>query len=362
MAFLAVVGGTGGLVATATAEDALPEMSAQELLVRLQDSKVENFSGTLVQDSNLGIPSLPGMGGSDDASLTSLISGTHTMDVWVAGPEKARLRVHGDMDESDVIVNGPDVWHWSYKDKAATHYKLNRPSAGDRDDARRKLTEGDGAADLPKTPQEAAERVLKAVEPTTKVSTARTDDVAGEQVYELVLEPQESGSLVTQVRIALDGDNFMPLRVQVLAQEDAKPAFQVAYTDIDYTRPGDEHFDFKAPPGTKVTESGDGKSGKAPTDAEIEAHKDKAAKAGADKPEIVGKGWTSVMVGKMPASAADEAEGQLGAILSALPKESGDWGTGRVLSGTAFTAVLTDDGRFAVGSVDKQTLFEALDK
>jgi hypothetical protein len=41
---------------------------------------------------------------------------------------------------------------------------------------------------------------------------------------------------------------------------------------------------------------------------------------------------------------------------------SGTWGSGRLLSGTAFTAVLTDDGRLAVGAVPQELLFEALAK
>ena len=45
----------------------------------------------------------------------------------------------------------------------------------------------------------------------------------------------------------------------------------------------------------------------------------------------------------MPASSAT--------VLEALPKVSGDWGSGHVLRGTLFSALLTDDGRVVVGAV-----------
>lgn len=355
LAFLAVVGGTGGLVATATADNALPPMSAADLLVHLQQSKVDHFSGTIVEDSDLGLPSIPGAGDSEGASLSSLVSGSHTMDVWYAGPDQARLRVQGRLDESDVIVNGKDFWSWSYKKGTATHRTLSAPAADE--------TAGHkghkAPADLPKTPQEAADRVLSAVSPTTTVTTERTKDVAGQQVYELVLSPNEQGSLISQVRIAVDGDNYLPLRVQVIAGDDPKPAFQVYYTKIDFGRPDAGQFDFKAPPGTKVTEaapekSADKRTSKAPSKQELKAH-------ASDAPKVIGKGWTSVVVSKLPAGGADQG-GQLGQLLRSLPERSGSWGKGRVFSGKAFTAVLTDDGRLAVGSVDQATLLSALDK
>jgi hypothetical protein len=49
-------------------------------------------------------------------------------------------------------------------------------------------------------------------------------------------------------------------------------------------------------------------------------------------------------------------------VLSRLPKVSGKWGSGRLFKGAIFTAVLTDDGRVAVGSVAPDALYKALGK
>ena len=353
-AALLVVGGASGIVAvTATADDRLPSRSAAQLLVDLQETKVDAMSGTVVQTSNLGIPDLPGLGGGGDASLTSLISGTHTLDVWYSGPDKARLRVQGNLDETDVIKNGSDVWTWAYKEKEATHRTLSSDEQGTGE---KRLP-----AEMPKTPQEAAEQALKAIDPTTKVSTDGTPKVAGRAAYELVLEPRDDNSLITQVRIAIDGTEHIPLRVEVLAAK-AQKVFEVGFTSVDFDRPDDAQFTFNPPPGTKVTkvapEQKRTADRKAPSKEEIEAEKEAFAK----NTKIVGQGWSTVVVTTMDAPQSDEPDAQFDQVLNSLPKVSGTWGSGRLLSGTAFSAVVTDDGRVAAGSVEPKLLYDALAK
>ena len=59
---------------------------------------------------------------------------------------------------------------------------------------------------------------------------------------------------------------------------------------------------------------------------------------------------------------ADSGQGsdQLQGFLSQLTRVKGTWGSGRLLAGTAFSAVLTDDGRLAVGAVAPDLLYRAL--
>lgn len=351
VAFVAVVGGSTGLYATATATEPLPDLTAQQLLTKVQGAQVDGLSGTIQQTSDLGLPSL-GLGGSDDAKLSSLVSGTHTLDVWYSGPDKARLRVQGKFDESDVIRNGKDVWNWSYKDKTASHQRVSGT-----DKAPTRQTEL--PTDLPKTPQEAAKQALAAVDSTTVVSTNATSEVAGRAAYELVLKPRTEGSLVQEVRIAVDGKTYLPLRLDVIAT-DNKPVFEVAYTSISFKRPDDGQFAFTPPAGTKVKEAA---PNKAPTQGQLKAHSKQAQKkessaAATAKPKVYGKGWSSVVVTKMSAGSADQATGQLGQSLNSLPRVLN--GKGRLLSSRAFSAVLMDDGRVAVGAVKPALLYAAL--
>jgi hypothetical protein len=87
-------------------------------------------------------------------------------------------------------------------------------------------------------------------------------------------------------------------------------------------------------------------------------------------PKVVGEGWGSVVVAKLPApganpaggpgAAADKTIAQLLKFAALLPKVSGSWGSGHMLAGTAFSVLLTDDGRIVVGAVTPEGLYAAL--
>jgi hypothetical protein len=203
--------------------------------------------------------------------------------------------------------------------------------------------------DLPKTPDEAAQKALAAIDPTTQVTTAGTAVVAGRQAYELVLSPRTKDTRVAQVRIAVDAEKYVPLRVQVYSTKVANPAVEVGFTAIDFAAPDARQFQFTPPPGTSVSESNSAAPGPSrPTTKPAE-------------PKVVGSGWTSVAVTTMPGQLAVASQDkQLQGLLSSVPKVTGDWGSGRVIDGTLFSAVLTDDGRVAVGAVAPDLLYAAL--
>ena len=349
-AVLVVVAGLGLVATTATADRKLPPKTAEQILVSLQQAKVDGLSGTVTQKANLGIPELPGASGSRSSDFNSLISGSHTLKVWSAGPDKSRVALLGTLGESDLIMNGTDVWTWSSDDNEATHRTID-PAARQR---AKDSAESQAPTDLPQTPQEAADRFLSAVGPTTEVATDSDVEVAGRAAYELVLRPKDDRSLINEVRIAVDGEKSVPLRVRVFGSS-SEPVAEVGFTKIDFTVPDDGQFAFNPPPGAKVTEV------KPEADeARESAAEKKAREQGDEEPKIVGKGWTAVAVSKAGTGSPD-ASGEIGALLEQLPREKGAWGSGRVLSGTAFSVVLTDDGRVAVGAVEPELLYAALE-
>jgi outer membrane lipoprotein-sorting protein len=344
----AVIGGTSLIAVSASADPALPPRTPEQLLVDLQKSTVDEFSGTVVQKSNLGLPELPGLSNNQyDTSLTSLISGTHTLQVWSAGPDKQRLAVHGTLGETDVIRNGKDVWNWSSRENAATHMTLSSDHAAEPT-----------PSEVPATPREAADRILQAIQPSTKVTTDRALEVAGRPAYALVLEPKDSGSLIGQVRIAVDGEHKVPLGVQVIAT-DGTVVFDTSFTSVSFTRPDGANFTFNPPPGTTVTE-------KKPPEHDTSTGKE--SKSDQPKPTVVGEGWSAVMVTKVdPAqlqqgskNSTDNKGNSVDKIIAALPKVSGPWGSGHLLSSNAFSLVITTDGRIAAGAVAPDRLYQAL--
>ena len=349
LAFLLVLTGTGLVAVTARADRKLPARSAEQLLVDVQQARVDGLSGTVIQRANLGIPEIPGAGGRDSSELTSLISGTHTLRVRFSGEDKARLAVLGTLGETDVIRNGSDLWIWSSKEQAATHRTIEPGSRPDRTD--------ELPADVPDTPQDAAEQVLAALEPTTTVSTDSAVTVADRAAYELVLDPNDDSTLISQIRMAIDGETKMPLRVQIFGVNDVL-VFEVGYDEVSFTTPEDREFEFKAPKGTTVTEAGP-ITPRTPTGEERKGAQQKAADA-RERVQVTGTGWSTVVVsdiGDDPELAGAE---QLQAFLSQLPQVKETWGSGRLLEGTAFSAVLTDDGRIAIGAVRPEKLYEAL--
>ena len=361
-AVAAVAAGTLITNLTASAGPSLPQRSAAQLLVDVQRAQLAYVSGTVVQSADLGLPDLSALGGRQgSSSLQSVVTGTHTWRVWYGGEQQQRLALVGSLGESDVIRNGRDLWLWSSDEKTASHYRLPEHQAHDAQ------VGGSGsspkATDLPKTPEEAAQRALAALDPTTEVTTSGSAVVAGRSAYELVLKPRDPASLVASVRISVDAERHIPLRVRAYSTKLANPAFEVGFTSIDFGKPDARQFAFNPPPGTKVTEGTlpAGKD-KAATD---KAAKDKAGRPDrANAPTVVGKGWAAVAVGSLPPGALTSSSGkgdqQAQALLRNLPRVSGNWGSGRLLNGTLFSAVLTDDGRYAVGAVKPESLYAAL--
>lgn len=371
VAAVALVGGGSAIgVLRATADAGLPARTAAQLLVDVQQARLDGLSGTVVQKSDLGLPDLPisgASGGTGSSDLTSLISGTHTMRVWYAGPDKARMALLGTLGESDVIRNGQDVWVWASQGKSAKHYVLPAHDAAGGAGAAPAAPSPSG---LPTSPQDAAEKALAAISPSTEVTTSGTATVAGRSAYELVLTPKEATSLVAQVRVAIDGTEHVPLRVQVFAKKVPDPVFEVAFSAVDFARPDADQFTFNPPPGTTMTDA------KAPFDSKTAGGATSVAPqpSSAGMPTVLGKGWGTVLVVKLPApdaaatpgtsgttgATADKTVAQLMAFAGLLPKVSGAWGSGHLLAGTAFSVLLTDDGRLVVGAVTPEGLYAAL--
>jgi outer membrane lipoprotein-sorting protein len=334
------------VVARASADDPLPPVAAQDLLAKVATAKVDGLSGTVVQNADLGIPAIPGGSGSAGGALTSLLSGSHTMGVWSDGSDKARLAIDGQYAETDVITNGTDVWTYDSRAKTATHTALSEADQADRK----------APAGAPQTPQQLAQDFLTKVGSTTDVRVDPKVVVAGKNAYDLVLTPKDGASLVKQVRIAVDGTNYVPLRVQVFGSGD-KPALDVEYSTITFGQPDARMFAFNPPEGTTVTQKA-APQDQAPTAAEKKALEARKAQAQKDT-TTVGTGWTAVVVTKLPADAATGNE-TLKGFLGQLKPVSGSWGTGRELDGTIVTAILTDDGRLAVGAVGADAVSAAL--
>ena len=222
---LVITGGViaGSLISVAQAAPGLPARTPAQLLAEVADSTTPPLTGTVVETASFGLPALPATG--NPTSLSSLLTGSHTVRVWYSSPGHFRLAVPESLSESDVIRDGSTAWLWQSTLNKVTKFTL--PAHSTR-----------AVPKQPLTPQQAAQQVLAAVGPTTTVSVASNVTVAGQAAYGLVLAPKDARSLVGQVQIDVDGRNGVPLRLQVFARGASSPAFQVGYTDIHFVDPG----------------------------------------------------------------------------------------------------------------------------
>ena len=188
----------GTMISSAQASPELPVRTPAQLLASVagRTAPLPALTGTVVETASLGLPQLPG--GSDPTSVTSLLAGSHTIKVWYADPTHIRLAVPAQMNETDLIRDGSQVWVWQSNSNTVTRMQL--PAR----DGRAARHAAAVPSQVPLTPQQAASQALKAVGPSTRVSVQRNVTVAGQPAYQLVLSPKASGSLVGRVAIAID--------------------------------------------------------------------------------------------------------------------------------------------------------------
>src|SRR5579859_1098349 len=346
----------GSLISVAQASPGLPSKTPAELLAQVADSVTPPLTGTVVETTSLGLPSLPGT--ADPTSIAALLTGSHTIRVWYSSSRHFRLAVPEPLSETDVIADGNTAWQWESTANAVTEYTL--PAGQPSPDT--------SPTTAPLTPQQAAQQVLAAVGPTTTVRVDSNVTVADQAAYQLVLAPKDSRSLIGQVQIAIDAKNGVPLRLQLYARDASGPAFQVGYTAIQFVTPAPADLTFSPPPGATVDHMNlTGQPGSSHKPGDV---------------SVIGSSWLSVLdlpsagltapgaSGPAPGNGGSGAGGSglsgsgdsaaaLNALLRSATPVSGAWGSGKLLRTSLLSVLITDSGRTFVGAVQPSVLYAA---
>jgi outer membrane lipoprotein-sorting protein len=310
----------------------LPAKSPDEVLALIADSSATQFSGTIEQSSDLGLPELPKSAGGYSSSsgqdstsaILELLTADHTAQVYVDGAQRERVRVLDDLAERDVYRDGSDVWVYDSKQRAAHHLTLPE--------------RGDTAPSVTATPAEVADKFLSGLDPSTQVAV-ETGAVAGRPVYELVLTPKSDATLVGSVTVSVDSTTGLPLEVAVTARGQSQDAVRVGFTAIDFSAPADDVFRFSPSADTDVTEE------QLPTAApEGSAHPELPT------PTVTGTGWDTVV--SLPVDALGSA-GSSRALLDQLTTPVAE---GRALQSSLLSVLFTADGRLIAGAVPVEAL------
>ena len=262
-AALVVVGAVlAGTVLASAAAPALPRQTPAQLLAAMHRAKPPSaMIATVSQSANLGFPALPDIAGMDSSPLSaaSLISGTHTIQVWYGGPSELRIALPVSFGETDLRVNKTQAWLWQSQGQKATRFIVSPPRRaevpgvpGQSQMPRREHRKAGQEAGVPMTPIQAANRFLKLVGPTTRVTVPGTTTVAGRDAYQLAIAPRTSKSLIGRIMISVDAQTHLPLSLQVFARGGGGPAFQIGFTSLSFAKPAASNFTFTPPPGAKV--------------------------------------------------------------------------------------------------------------
>jgi outer membrane lipoprotein-sorting protein len=320
----------------------LPPISADALVQSVMTSHIPAMAGTVSVKENLGlpIPILPS-GGSDGVAAR----------VYSDGTGKARISLTKQMSETTIVEDGTTVWIWDSADRSV-----------------RKIPHGDAenkaATEELADPAKASQQIISAIQEDSTVAVDGTALVAGRSAYQLVLTPKPTEkTLLREIRVAIDSELRVPLRLEVLANGQANPALEIGFTEFKPGAQDGNLFQFTPPAGAKVTEQkpGDKMDPKAARDLLTQIN-----------PQLVGKGWDTVVVGKVPADLLSAtANGQKGkgdrgnidvtGLLRQFAKQvNGSFGTGWVVSTKVGSVLFTADGRAALGAVPEQVLIDAI--
>jgi outer membrane lipoprotein-sorting protein len=346
---------------TANASSTLPIKTPAQVLALVAGSHVSAFSGTIEQTSDLGLPSLPSTGPGSDSSVAStleLLTGTHTVRVYVDGPKDARVQVLDSMAERDVIRNGSNLWVYDSSANTVEHATIAAqtgtrkahlgamPQGAMPQTSTPQTTPPQAMTGTAKTPAQIASALLSALKSTSTVSVGTDATVAGRSAYDLILTPKVSDTLIGSVSIAVDSATGMPLGVDVDARGQTTPAFSVHFGSLTLAKPAASLFAFTPPANAKVTEVKTTKPSKPGTKHTDSKHTDTT------KPTLTGKGWDAVAtIAKQSELTKLEASSEFGLLTSTVDG-------GRLFHTTLFNVLFATDGRVLVGSVSAARLEE----
>ena len=259
VAVLAVVGLTVGIVAArADQTTQLPPMSAPELLFTMATADHEGMalSGDIAWTNDLfGQDALAGMAQQGAAQSPLLASGTGR--IWMS-PEGVRVESQGGGGDQVAVANAKQhvMWTWTSTTSTATEYTMPAGRGADGASPEPSPTGTFGPAEIT--------RYLKELAPTAKVTVAGQTQVAGRDAYVLEMTPTVTDTAIGRITVAVDGEKWVPLQMQVYAAGADKPTLSFGFTSISFATPDASLFAFTPPDGAKVVHKDSEPEGRQP--------------------------------------------------------------------------------------------------
>lgn len=317
----------------------LPAITPEALVEQVLTAKPGAFGGTVQAENKLGLPAI--------SEIPQLADGNHSARIWTDGTGKLRLALPNGQSEQTIVSDGKTTWSWNSQDN-----KVTKSDEG----AHEKAPEQQ-APEKAMDPATAAKEIVNLTKESSDLSVDGTARVADRAAYELVLEPKASEkTLIREVRIAVDSETKMPLRVAIHTNGATAPAAQIGFTALNVGPQDPKLFEFTPPAGAKITtpeQDVEDRNGQ----PEIALEQ---ALQGKD-PQIFGSGWDTVVGARIPAEAMTQVPAEAQGLVDRFTKKvSGTWGTGKVFTTKVATILIADDGRVVAGAVPEQVLFDTI--
>ena len=314
--------------------------TAAQLLVDVSNAQVTALSGTVVETTDLGLPALPvdRRPGRRRRGRELLLAGLRLPhDAGLV--RRSRPACGWPCSASSASPTSSATARTSGPGPATTTPPPTGPSPPASTARRRSPRPAIGTA---MTPQQAAQAALKAIDPTTQVTTDPTATVAGRPAYELILRPAR---LPLAGRLGPDRDRRRH------PHPDPRPGLRAGLVEPGVPgrasrrspprrrrRPCSGSSRRPARPSSRVRSRAPART-RVPGAAPARPHPTSSARAG---PRCSSRSCPRAPRRGRPASSG---------MLGKLPAVSGSWGSGHLLRSALVSAVLTDDGRVAVGAV-----------
>jgi len=353
----------------------LPDLSPQQVMVLMQGADVTEFSGTIVKSSNLGLPTLEFSSMMSEDSIAQmeekmpaemadfvpaviesntltqaieLISGSHTIRVYVSGQDKLRAQILDPMSQRDLIVNGNEFWVYDAKMATALTgtVDIEADPAKQAEAEQKVLDYADSIALDLSSPEAIADYLVSMVDETSQIQVGKDHSVAGRSAYQLIISPDSPNSLVASAAVSVDSETGMPLKVEIFSTAQVEAAMTVGFESISFGSVDQGLFSFTPPAGTSVetfdadelmaTLDGYEKPEGYVSDYEVPA-----------EPEVLGSDWDSVVhLAALPADIPQDlmATELFADMLTQVPG-------GKVFSTPLVNVLLTDSGEVYMGAV-----------
>lgn len=353
----------------------LPDLSPQQVMVLMQGADVTEFSGTIVKSSNLGLPTLEFSSMMSEDSIAQmeekmpaemadfvpsviesntltqaieLISGSHTIRVYVSGQDKLRAQILDPMSQRDLIVNGNEFWVYDAKMATALTgtVDIEADPAKQAEAEQKVLDYAESIALDLSSPEAIADYLVSMVDETSQIEVGKDHSVAGRSAYQLIISPDSPNSLVASAAVSVDSETGMPLKVEIFSTTQVEAAMTVGFESISFGSVDQGLFSFTPPAGTSVetfdadelmaTLDGYEKPEGYVSDYEVPA-----------EPEVLGSDWDSVVhLAALPADIPQDlmATELFADMLTEVPG-------GKIFSTPLVNVLLTDSGEVYMGAV-----------